>query len=99
MADHPIPTDEVELERWTFEKIGEFVYWFSRVEWMLRFALTQVLDLRPDISKAVLGPHDFSKLCDVTLAVCAVRGTHTDRELREVRKLISRCSHYTRCHA
>ena len=96
MSD-PIPTDPDELERWTYERIGEFIYWFSRVEWALRLALSsQALDLpSSELSQLVL-PQEFNKLCDVTLAVYGHKGTHTETELRQIRKLISRCREINR---
>jgi hypothetical protein len=84
----PIPTDYDELDRWTFQKIGEFIVWFSRLEFALRRTLAEALDLHRDLFDAVTSSYDFRNLCEVTRAACKV--TRSER-MDEINDLIDRC--------
>lgn len=84
----PIPSDSKELERWTFQKIGEFIASFSIVEDGLRRALAELLNLHPALIPAVTASYDFAKLCEVTREASNV--LRSDR-MDEINDLISRC--------
>ncbi len=52
-----------------FQLIGEFIFWFSQVEFTIRFRLKKVLQLPEAISDPVTASYDFSVLCTVATKV------------------------------
>lgn len=72
-----------------YEKIGEFVFRFSGVEFALRWMLAGALDLPAELWDAVPRSYDFKTLCAVTLQACEVK--FTEAKKLEITKLIKRC--------
>src|SRR5258708_25132130 len=48
-----------------FRAIGEFIFKFSQLEYLIKSALASYLKLRDDQFDAVVGPYDFAMLCTV----------------------------------
>lgn len=48
-----------------FRAIGEFIYKFSQLEYLIKSALASYLKLRGDQFDVVVGPYDFAVLCTV----------------------------------
>jgi hypothetical protein len=46
--------------------IGQFIYWFSQLEFTMKSRLAQALDLPEDLFDIITGPYDFTMLCTVT---------------------------------
>jgi hypothetical protein len=84
-----IPTDHDELERWTFQKIGEFIVWFSRLEYGLRCVLADAISLPDKLFDAVTASYDFHKLCEVTRVACEAK--FTAAQMVKMNKLLGRC--------
>jgi hypothetical protein len=48
-----------------FRAIGEFIFRFSQLEYLIKSALASYLKLRDDQFDVVVGPYDFAMLCTV----------------------------------
>jgi hypothetical protein len=48
-----------------FRAIGEFIFKFSQLEYLIKSALASYLKLRDDQFDVVVGPYDFAMLCTV----------------------------------
>jgi hypothetical protein len=78
-----------DRERWVYEKVGEFVFRFSTVEFMLRWLLVYFLDLPRELRDPITASYDFRTLCAVTLATCEAKCPEAEKP--DIRKLIERC--------
>jgi len=47
-------------------RIGEFVYWFSQLEFTIRARLSAALSLPDNQFDIVISPYDFAMLCTVS---------------------------------
>jgi hypothetical protein len=86
------PPPDAAASSEAFEKIGEFIFWFSQVELVVREVLSEILYLPPEV--VFVGPitasYDFRVLCDVTVAACRSRCTDPGA-VADFQKLISAC--------
>ena len=48
-------------------RIGEFVYWFSQLEFTIRARLAAALSLPDNQFDIVISPYDFAMLCNVSV--------------------------------
>ncbi|MEY9423399.1 hypothetical protein ABIF69_009841 [Bradyrhizobium japonicum] len=48
-----------------YRAIGEFIFRFSQLEYLIKSALASYLKLRDDQFDAIVGPYDFAMLCTV----------------------------------
>jgi hypothetical protein len=58
-----IQTSPIEIE--FFQAIGEFIVWFSQLEFTIRARLSAALRLDDTLFNVVIGPYDFAVLCNV----------------------------------
>jgi hypothetical protein len=58
-----IQTSPVEIE--FFQAIGEFIVWFSQLEFTIRARLSAALKLDDNLFNVVIAPYDFATLCNV----------------------------------
>jgi hypothetical protein len=86
----PPPIDPEELEHWVLERIGIFVFRFSRLEFILRYALGVFLKLPGELWETVPASYDFRTLCAVTQAAGYV-WCRTELEKQKIGELIKRC--------
>jgi hypothetical protein len=90
IEDDPLLLPDDPQGKWMFERIGEFMCFFSQLEFVLRQALSFGLGLPKELFEPVTASYDFRALCDVTLAVCRVRWPEP-ATVAEFEKLIKRC--------
>ncbi len=91
--------EEIEAEKRKmlslYTAIGQFMFEFSQLEFIIRCALGQALDLRETGDDAqfdiVVSPYDFGTLCSVTKAIFmrAMRCDETDR--KEIESIMNAC--------
>jgi len=58
-----------DLEREVYEAIGRFIFWFSKLEGMMKADLAGMLDLDNDYLDPVTSAFDFAQLCKVLAAM------------------------------
>jgi hypothetical protein len=58
-----IQTSPTEIE--FFQAIGEFIVWFSQLEFTIRARLSAALKLDDTLFNVVIAPYDFATLCNV----------------------------------
>ena len=69
--------------------IGEFIFWFSQLEFTIKARLAGALQLKSELFDIIIGPYDFAMLCTVTQKVlCA--GAPLDVADR-IKKYFNRC--------
>jgi hypothetical protein len=61
--------DEEKERQEGFRRIGEFLFWFSQLEFTIRARLEHALGLPDELAEAVTTPYDFAVLCTVTTTV------------------------------
>ena len=57
-----LAADEAELHK----AIGEFIFWFSQLEFTIKARLSGALALGDGLFDIIIGPYDFAMLCTVT---------------------------------
>lgn len=58
-----------DLEPQVYEAIGRFIFWFSKLEGMMKADLAGMLDLDNDYLDPVTSAFDFAQLCKVLAAI------------------------------
>jgi hypothetical protein len=61
--------DEEKERQEGFRRIGEFIFWFSQLEFTIKARLERALCLPDKLGEAVTTPYDFAVLCTVTQTV------------------------------
>jgi hypothetical protein len=61
-AGASLAAEETELH----QAIGEFIFWFSQLEFTIKARLAGALKLEDALFDFVIGPYDFAMLCKVT---------------------------------
>ncbi len=61
--------EEEKSRRHGYQAIGEFMFWFSQLEFTIKARLAGALKLPDELFDAVVTPYDFASLCNVTMAV------------------------------
>ncbi len=92
---HTKTPDEVEAERQNLQRlylsIGEFIFEFSQLEFMLRHALGEALGLNDDRFHTITSPYDFAALCRVTRSIYRTVPGCTTEECIELDELFKAC--------
>jgi hypothetical protein len=57
---------QVMQENKLFKAIGEFIFWFSQLEFTIKARLAGALKLEEKLFDVIIGPYDFAMLCTVT---------------------------------
>ena len=88
--------DEVEAEKQNMRRlylaIGQFIFEFSQLEFMIRHLLGEALALRDDARfHAVTSPYDFVALCNVTRNVALSIPGCTDQDKAELEAIFKGC--------
>jgi hypothetical protein len=88
-------SEEVEAERENLRRlylaIGQFVFAFSQLEFMIRHLLGEALGLNEDRFYAVTSPYDFAALCRVTQNVARTIPSCTDEDRSELDDIFKEC--------
>jgi hypothetical protein len=71
-----------------YTAIGEFIFWFSQLEFTLKARLAGALELRGNLFDIIIGPYDFRMLCAVTESVLTL---NTPQAKNEIHKYFARC--------
>jgi hypothetical protein len=61
-AGKALANEEIQLH----QAIGEFIFWFSQLEFTIKARLAAALGLDDDFFDIIIGPYDFAMLCTVT---------------------------------
>jgi hypothetical protein len=61
-AGRKLADEEVELH----QAIGEFMFWFSQLEFTIKARLAGALNLEDSLFDIIIGPYEFAVLCTVT---------------------------------
>jgi len=80
-----LEAEETEL----FQAIGEFMFWFSQLEFTIKARLAGALALTDDLFDIVIGPYDFAVLCTVTERTLCL-GASKDVQTR-IQKYFNEC--------
>ena len=88
--------EEIDAERKNMQRlylaIGQFIFEFSQLEWMIRHLLGEALALYDDARfHAVTSPYDFAALCRVTRNVAKLIPGCTDADKAELDAIFSGC--------
>lgn len=74
-----------------YSSIGQFIFVFSQLEFMIRHALAVALALNNDRFHAITSSYDFATLCNVTGNIlCTIPGC-TDEERAKLKALFDEC--------
>lgn len=57
---------QARKENELFKSIGEFIFWFSQLEFTIKARLAGALRLDDRFFEIIIGPYDFAMLCTVT---------------------------------
>jgi len=81
-------TEKGEIEPTTrdYISIGKFIAIFSQIEFIIRLALSVVLNIKNEHFIAVVGPYDFAKLCTVTTKILQMEFPEKRVEIEKVFK-------------
>ena len=79
---------EEEQKGRVFQLIGQFIFWFSQLEFTIRVRLSAELGLEQKLFDFVVAPYDFTVLCTVASKVLTHR--HPDGEA-DFRKVFNEC--------
>lgn len=88
--------DEIEVERENLRRlylaIGQFIFEFSQLEFMIRHLLGEALELHDDARfHAVTSPYDFATLCRVTRNISMAIPGCTEADKAELDAIFSGC--------
>jgi len=91
--------EEVEAERRKlislYTAIGQFMFEFSQLEFIIRHTLGEALDLKEVGSDArfdiVTSPYDFASLCNVTKAIFTRSMGCGEDDRREIESILNAC--------
>jgi hypothetical protein len=75
---------EEETKASGFRKIGEFIFWFSQLEFTIKARLSSALQLPDELFDPITASYDFAMLCTVTAAVLARKFPDGKREIDTV---------------
>jgi hypothetical protein len=86
-------SDELDTaEKQLFAKVGEFVYYFSRVEGLLRSLLGDALKIPGPLIGPITASYDFRTLCSVALATYQYHCKHAEPSIADrFERLVRRC--------
>jgi hypothetical protein len=84
-AGKKLAVEEAELHK----AIGEFIFWFSQLEFTIKARLAGALALEDGLFDIIIGPYDFAMLCTVTENVLR-KGAAADVAKR-VKDYFNRC--------
>lgn len=92
-------TEQVEIERQKmlslYTAIGQFVFEFSQLEFIIRHALGEALGLSEKGADAqfdiVTSPYDFASLCNVTKAVFMRTMNCNEKGCKEIETIMNAC--------
>jgi hypothetical protein len=82
-----LDAEEAEL----YQAIGEFIFWFSQLEFTIKARLAGALALQDGLFDIIIGPYDFAILCTVTERVL------TEGAAADVARRVS--DYFNRCRA
>jgi hypothetical protein len=71
-----------------YTAIGEFIFWFSQLEFTIKARLAGALDLPEGLFDCIIGPYDFRILCAVTEKVLSLKAPKAQAKIH---KYFSRC--------
>jgi hypothetical protein len=72
-----------------YRAIGEFIFYFSQLEFNIKARLAGALKLEDELFDIVIGPYDFAMLCTVTRQTLSV-GVD-DATKKRIKKYFSEC--------
>ena len=89
MARTPLQK-QARKENELFRAIGEFIFWFSQLEFTIKGRLAGALKLHDDrLFEIVNGPYDFAMLCTVTRETLSLGADNTTERIRD---------YFSECH-
>jgi hypothetical protein len=74
-----------------FLRIGEFIFWFSQLEFTIKVRLSKALNLPDELFHTVTAPYDFAVLCTVTKNVLIHRYTEK-KDTVAITKVFNACA-------
>jgi hypothetical protein len=81
--------EEEEIKAKGFQLIGEFIFWFSQLEFTIKDRLASALRLPDKYFGAVTTPYDFAVLCTVTQTV--LLSNYPPEKKQEIDKVFNDC--------
>jgi hypothetical protein len=87
MTDPDI-SKEKQHEQELYSAIGEFIFWFSQLEFTIKARLAGALELDDQLFDIVIGPYDFAMLCTVTEKTL---GKGNPAQVKEIEKYFNQC--------
>ncbi|QND71393.1 hypothetical protein [Tardiphaga robiniae] len=72
-----------------FRAIGEFIFRFSQLEFLLKSTLASYLKLKDDQFDVIVGPYDFAMLC--TVAEKTIKPDFDEEHHKAISSLFNRC--------
>ena len=67
-----------------FQTIGQFIFWFSQLEFTIKHRLSTALGLRDQLFDVVTAPYDFATLRTVASQVLALRHPEKQADLKKI---------------
>jgi hypothetical protein len=75
---------EDEQKEQVFRLIGQFIFWFSQLEFTIRVRLSAELGLKEQLFDLVIAPYDFAVLCKVASKVLTHRHPEGEADFKRV---------------
>jgi putative transcriptional regulator len=75
---------EDEQKTQVFEAIGQFIFWFSQLEFTIRVRLSAELGLEEQLFDVVIAPYDFAVLCTVTSTVLTHKHPEGEADFKRI---------------
>lgn len=69
-----------------FQRIGEFVFWFSQLEFTIKVRLSAALGLSDNLFDAVTAHYDFAILCTVAIKVLLAKFPQREASIKKLFK-------------
>jgi len=74
-----------------YEAIGEFIYKFSQLEFLIKYRLFKSLELRQELFDIITGPYDFAMLCTVSAETLKSTPGISDDKKKVIEKYFNAC--------
>lgn len=87
MPVEPVPG--YEQDQAMFQAIGHFIYQFSQLELSIRARLGGELSLEGELLNIIVGPYDFTMLCNVTRETLSLKADEPQK--KKLEKLFNAC--------
>jgi hypothetical protein len=72
-----------------YRAIGNFIYWFSQLEFTIKARLANALKLEEGMFDIIIGPYDFAMLCTVTKQTLMRTATETTKD--KIKSFLNAC--------